>query len=72
MSFQLEIVITMTINNCDSQSALHMQDISPPQWFILCLMVHVMYNIAFTATDVASKILTFLNAKYISSNGKIT
>jgi len=28
-------------------------------------MMHVMYNIAFTATDVASKILTFLKANYV-------
>jgi len=28
-------------------------------------MMHVMYNTAFTATNVASKILTFLKAKYL-------
>jgi len=27
-------------------------------------MIHVMYNTAFTATDVASKILIFLKANY--------
>jgi len=28
----------MTINNCDSQSALHRQEIYSPQWLILCVM----------------------------------
>jgi len=33
--------------------------------FYVCVMMHVMYNIAFTATDVASKILAFLKANYL-------
>jgi len=52
----------MTINNCDSQSALHRQEIYSPQWLILCVM---MRDIAFAATDVASEIVTFLNANYL-------
>ena len=52
----------MTINNCDSQSALHRHEIYSPQWVILCVMMHVMYNIAFTAADVAYKTLNFLKA----------
>jgi len=28
----------MTINNCDSQSVLHRQEIYSPQWLILCVM----------------------------------
>jgi len=37
-------------------------------------MVHVLYNIVFTAADVASKLLNFSKRKLleISSNGKIT
>jgi len=56
-----------------TRSALHRQDIYSPQWLILCVMVHVLYNIAFTATDVASKLLNFSKRKLleISSNGKI-
>jgi len=34
----------MTINNCGSQRALRRQEIYSPQWVILCVMVHVMYN----------------------------
>jgi len=44
----LQIIIMMIINNCDSQSALHMQEIYSPQWLISCVMMHVMHNIAFT------------------------
>jgi len=45
------------------QSAMHRQRIYSPQWLILCVM-YVMYNAAFAATDLASKILTFLKAKW--------
>jgi len=65
MNFYNSNVIMMTINNCDSQSALHRQEIYSPQWLILCAMMHVMRDIAFAATDVASKIVTFLNANYL-------
>jgi len=42
MSFYLQTAITMTINNCDSQSALHRQETYLPQWwFILTVMMHV-------------------------------
>jgi len=58
-SFYLQVVITMTISNCDSQSALYKHNIYSTQWLILHVIVHVMHNIAFTATDVASKFLTF-------------
>jgi len=34
MSFWLQIVITMPIDNCDSQSARHRQEIYSPQWLI--------------------------------------
>jgi len=43
MSFKLQIVITMTINTCEPQSALHKQEIWSPQCFILSVMMHVMY-----------------------------
>jgi len=33
--------------------------------FFLYVMMHVMYNIAFTATDVAYKIWNFLKANYL-------
>jgi len=46
----------MTINKCDSQSVPYRQEIYSPKWLILCVMMHVMYNIVFTATDVDSKI----------------
>jgi len=36
-----------------------------PQWLILCVMVHVMYNIAFTVTDMAPEVKTFLKAYYL-------
>jgi len=55
----------MTANNCAPQSTLHRQEIYPPQWLILCVMMHVMYNIVFTATDLPSKVFTFLNANYL-------
>jgi len=29
----------MTINSCDSQSALHRQEIHLPQWLILCVLM---------------------------------
>jgi len=38
MSFYLQIVIRMTVNNCDSQSALHMQEIYSHEWSVLCVM----------------------------------
>jgi len=44
---------------CDSQSARYRQEIYSTRWLILCAMMHVMYNTAFTAADVVSKILTF-------------
>ena len=56
----------MIINNCDSQSALHRQEIYSPQWLTLCVMMHVMRNISFAATDVAFVILFFLNANYLN------
>jgi len=59
------MVITMTVNNCDSQSALHRQEIYPLPWIVLCVMMHVKYNIAFTAKDIFSKILTFLKTNYL-------
>jgi len=40
-------------------------DMSIVQWPIFCVMMHAMYNFAFTATDVASKILLFLKANYL-------
>jgi len=55
----------MTINNCDSRSALHRQEIYSLQRLILCVTMHVMYSIVFTAADVASKILTFPKANYL-------
>jgi len=36
---------------------------SMAQWLIFCVVMHVIYNFVFTAT--ASKILTFLKAKYL-------
>jgi len=36
----------LTINNCDSQIVLHRQEINSPDWLILCVMMHVMHNIA--------------------------
>jgi len=55
----------MTINNCDSQSTLHRQEIHSTERLILCVMMPVMYHVVFTATDVASKILVFLKANYL-------
>jgi len=55
----------MTINCCDSQSALHRQEIYSHQWVILCVMMHVMLNIVFIATDMASKISTFIKANFL-------
>jgi len=46
----------LTTNNSGLQSALHMQEIYSPEWLILCVMINVMHNIAFTATDVAFEI----------------
>jgi len=46
----------LTINNCDSQFALRRQEIYSSKWLILCVMMNFLYNIAFTATNVASKI----------------
>jgi len=46
----------VTINNCDSQSALHKQEIYSPKWLILFVMMHFTCNVAFTAADVAFKI----------------
>jgi len=37
----------MTVNNCDSQSALRRQEIYLTKWLVLCVMVCAMYNIAF-------------------------
>jgi len=58
----------MTISNCDSQNVLRIEDIYSPQWLVLCVVKHVVYNIAFKTTDVASKILTSLNANYSNSS----
>ena len=33
----------LTINNCDSQIALHRQEICLSKWLILSVMIHVMY-----------------------------
>ena len=55
----------MTITNFDSQSALNMQETYSPKCLVVCVMMHVMYSIAFTATDVASQFLSFLNANYV-------
>jgi len=38
------------IATCDSQSALHGQEIYSPQCFISCAMMRVMFHIAFVAT----------------------
>jgi len=57
----------MTINNCDSQSAQHLQEIYSPQWHILRVMMHVMHNIALAATDVAPRIVTFLKENYLKN-----
>jgi len=57
----------MTINNCDSQSAQHLQEIYLPQWHILRVMMHVMHNIALAATDVAPRIVTFLKENYLKN-----
>jgi len=59
---------------CGSQSALHSQEIYTPQWLNLSAMMNVMYNIAFSATNMDFKILSFLQSKLLemSSNGKIT
>jgi len=35
--------------------------------YFMCVMMHVMDDIVFTATDVAFKTLPFLNAKYMTS-----
>ena len=63
-----------TINIVTHKSSA--QEIYSPQLLILCLMMHVLYNIAFTATNVAAKVLNFSKRKLleISSrpNGKIT
>jgi len=56
----------MRIKNYDSQSALHRQGIYSPQWIILRVMMHVMYNIAFTAISMASKMSTFLKANCLN------
>ena len=55
----------MTITNFDSESALNMKETYPRKCLVVCVMMHVMYNIAFTATDAASQFLSFLNAKYL-------
>jgi len=65
MSFKLQIIMTMTIHNYYSQSTLHRQEFCLPQLLVLCVMMHVMYNNAFTATDMSSKILTILKANYL-------
>jgi len=46
----------MTINNYDSQISLHRQEIYWPKWLILCVMIHFICDMAFTATGVVSKI----------------
>jgi len=45
----------MTITNFDSKSALIMQETYSPKCLAVCVMMHVMYNIAFTATDLVSQ-----------------
>jgi len=50
---------------CDSQSPMHRQAICSTQWLILCVMMHNTCNIAFATTDVACKILTFLEVHYL-------
>jgi len=57
MSFQLQAVLTMTANSCDSQSPLNREEIYLLQRLVLCVMMHVMYNISFTIKDVASNYL---------------
>ena len=44
----------LTINNCDSQMTLYKQEIYSPKWLILCVMMHAMCDIAYTATDMAN------------------
>ena len=55
-------------------SALHRQEICSSQWLILCAMMHVLYNIALTATDVASEVLNVSKIKLLEiwSNRKTT
>jgi len=58
----------MTINNCDLQNAMYRQEIYciPSIAYFMCDDAsHVQYNLAFTATDVASKIFPFLKAIYL-------
>jgi len=52
---------------CDTQIDLHRQEIYTPQRLILCVMMYVMYNTAFQATDMASKLWTFLKANYMKN-----
>jgi len=37
-----QIVIMMTVNNCDSQIALHRRGMYSPKWLILCVVMHGM------------------------------
>jgi len=37
----MSFAMTMAINNCDSHSVLHRQEIYSLQWVILCAMMHV-------------------------------
>jgi len=60
----------LTINNCDSQMTLYKQEIYSPKWLILCVMMHAMCDIAYTATDMAN--FSKIKLVKISSNGKIT
>jgi len=52
----------LIIKNCDLRTALHRQEIVTPKWLILCVTMH---NAEFTATDVASKIWTFLKTNHL-------
>jgi len=44
-----------------------MQEIYSPKWLILCVTMHVVNNIAFTARDVDFKIFTFLKDNQVIS-----
>jgi len=58
----------ITINNCDSQSVQHRKEIDSPKWLILCVMVHVVRNVAFTPRDIASELFSERHSLEISSN----
>jgi len=60
------MLIKMT-NNCDSRKrSAQARNLFTSMIYLICDdLMHVMYNIAFTAKDVATKILTFLEANHL-------